>query len=82
MCRFVGVFCVCTHVYLHILDVANQDHLSIDLGHSFLLHLGIHEHNLMIEKGRYLHIPREQRLCDACNENEDEVHFREKIHTI
>lgn len=29
----------------------------------------------MFEKGRWLNIPREQRLCMARNEIEDEIHF-------
>ena len=33
------------------------------------------DHNLAIEKGRYLKIPREQRLCVVCNVVEDEAHF-------
>ena len=32
----------------------------------------------MSEKGRYLSIPREQRLRNACYETEDEVHFLDK----
>ena len=33
------------------------------------------DHNLAIEKGRYLKVPREQRLCVSCNVVEDEAHF-------
>ena len=34
-------------------------------------------HELQIEKGRYVNIPREQRICKLCNLNvtEDEYHF-------
>ena len=32
-------------------------------------------HNLVIEKGRHLKIPREKRLCTSCNTMEDEAHF-------
>lgn len=35
----------------------------------------ISDHNLMIEKGRHLKIPREKRLCTSCNTMEDEAHF-------
>ena len=37
--------------------------------------LRISDHNLLIEKGRYLKIPRENRLCLQCNLIEDEKHF-------
>ena len=33
------------------------------------------DHNLEIEKGCYKNIPREQRLCNICNNIEDEDHF-------
>ena len=33
------------------------------------------DHNLEIEKGRYKNIPCQQRLCNACNNTEDEDHF-------
>ena len=33
------------------------------------------DHNLEIEKGRYKNIPRQQRLCNTCNNIEDEDHF-------
>ena len=36
--------------------------------------LRISDHNL-IEKGRHLKIPREKRLCQVCNQIEDEHHF-------
>lgn len=35
----------------------------------------ISDHNLFIEKGRYLKIPREERLCKKCKKLEDETHF-------
>ena len=38
--------------------------------------LRISEHNLLIEKGRHLKIPREQRLCSHCKCIDDEKHFR------
>lgn len=37
--------------------------------------LRISEHNLLIEKGRHLNIPREQRLCSHCKCIDDEKHF-------
>ena len=30
------------------------------------------------EKGRYLNIPREERLCNACHDMEGEIHFLDK----
>lgn len=30
---------------------------------------------MLIEKGRYLKIPREERLCKKCKKIEDETHF-------
>ena len=36
-------------------------------------------HKLITENGRYLNIPREQRLCKACNEIEDETHIIDKM---
>jgi hypothetical protein len=33
------------------------------------------EHKLLIEIGRNLKIPRDQRLCVICNVLEDEFHF-------
>ena len=35
----------------------------------------ISDHNLPIEKGRHLEIPREKRLCQVCNQIEDEHYF-------
>lgn len=35
----------------------------------------ISNHCLLIEKGRYLKIPRENRICQNCNVIEDEKHF-------
>ena len=35
----------------------------------------ISDHNLLIERGRYFKIPRDQRLCEACNIIDDEPHF-------
>ena len=35
----------------------------------------ISDHNLLIEKGRYFKIPREERLCKKCKKIEDETHF-------
>ena len=29
----------------------------------------------MIEKGRYLNVPRKQRLCTSCNQIEDGMHI-------
>ena len=37
--------------------------------------LRISEHNLLIEKGRHLNIPREQHLCSHCKCIDDEKHF-------
>jgi hypothetical protein len=37
--------------------------------------LRVSEHNLLIEKGRHLNIPREQRLCSHCKCIDDEKHF-------
>ena len=37
--------------------------------------LRISDHNLQIEKGRYINCPREQRLCQYCSVIEDEQHF-------
>jgi hypothetical protein len=37
--------------------------------------LRISEHSLLIEKGRHLNIPREQRLCSHCKCIDDEKHF-------
>lgn len=33
------------------------------------------DHSLLIEKGRYFKIPREERLCHKCKILEDEKHF-------
>lgn len=36
----------------------------------------ISAHDLKIERGRYLGLPVEERLCDLCKKNiEDEIHF-------
>lgn len=35
----------------------------------------ISDHRLQIEKGRYLKLPREQRICTTCETIEDEKHF-------
>ena len=37
--------------------------------------LRISDHNLLIEKGKHLKIPREERLCQVCNQIEDKHHF-------
>ena len=33
------------------------------------------DHQLLVEKGRYLKIPREERKCQTCNILDDEKHF-------
>ena len=38
--------------------------------------LRITEYSLLIEKGRHLNIPREQRLCSHCKCIDNEKHFR------
>ena len=35
----------------------------------------VSDHTLKIEQGRYLNIPREQRLCSECQTVDDEKHF-------
>ena len=40
--------------------------------------LRISAHELMIEKGRYKNIKRQDRLCTYCKEIEDELHFLDK----
>ena len=40
--------------------------------------LRISAHDLMTERGGYLNISLEQRLCDACNKIEDKLHFLDK----
>ena len=35
----------------------------------------ISDHLLAIEKGRYLKLPRDKRLCGTCNKIEDETYF-------
>ena len=44
---------------------------------NFLLSPRISAHKLAIEGGRYLNIPKHERICAACNsgEVEDEEHF-------
>ena len=37
--------------------------------------LRISDHNLLIERGRYSKIPRNQRTCSSCSIVEDEKHF-------
>jgi superfamily II helicase len=39
--------------------------------------LRISSHRLQIETGRYRNVPRDERICQQCSENEieDEVHF-------
>ena len=54
--------------YLDVINVRNIRHTlaQIRTGH----------HPLEIEKGRYMNIPREQRLCKVCTSDiEDEYHF-------
>ena len=41
-----------------------------------LTKLRLSNHRLMIETGRHTKLPKEQRICPACNEGiEDEIHF-------
>ena len=40
-----------------------------------LTQLQVSAHRLMIEQGRYKHIPVENRLCTECDELGDELHF-------
>ena len=40
--------------------------------------LRISAHDLMIEKGRDINLQRQDRLCNFCNEIEDEYHFLDK----
>jgi hypothetical protein len=41
--------------------------------------LRITEYSLLIEKGRHLNIPREQRLCSHCKCIDNEKHFQYKF---
>ena len=51
-------------------------HPSINFNQKRMLcKLRTSNHDLKIEKGRHLNIPREKRLCLQCNEIEDEIHF-------
>ena len=40
--------------------------------------LRISAHDLMIEKGRYTNVQRQDRLCNYCDEVEDEYHFLDR----
>ena len=42
---------------------------------NFITKFRISNHSLLIEKGRFSNIPRENRLCSKCNVVEDEMHF-------
>ncbi len=41
----------------------------------YLTKFRVSDHDLFIEKGRYLKIPREDRKCKICNIIDDEYHF-------
>ena len=51
------------------LDSLNSEYRKI------ICQMRISDHPLLIERGRYTKIPRNLRLCNSCNEIEDEFHF-------
>lgn len=53
------------------------DHCKLRKDRSVLCKIRVSAHSLYVEKGRYLNIPLEDRLCRCCNssEIEDELHF-------
>ena len=53
------------------------DLITSKLDRSMLAKMRLSAHNLEIERGRYLNIERERRLCQVCNANviENENHF-------
>ena len=58
----------CIESYLELKNVNQKKNIS---------KLSTSSHNLMIEKGRYLNLNREERLCPFCLNKiiEDEIHF-------
>jgi hypothetical protein len=44
--------------------------------------LRVSDHNLLIEKGRHLKIPKEKRLCQVCIQIEDEHPFLFACNTL
>ena len=50
-------------------------HIQIENVRHILTKFRLSEHKLLIEIGRNLKIPRDQRLCEICNVLEDEFHF-------
>ena len=53
----------------YYLNHPNKEHRKL------LAKFRVSDHELLIEKGRYTKIPRDQRLCKNCNLIEDEIHF-------
>ena len=55
--------------YLKLIDKLNP------ILRNHLVKLRTSCHSLLVEKGRHLGLPREQRLCQVCSKIEDEEHF-------
>ena len=58
-----------------------QPYLKIKMNKKYInamCKLRISAHDLMIERGRYTNIKRQDRLCTYCKEIEDEKHFLDK----
>ena len=56
-----------------------ENYLCADVNNKYIstfVKIRISNSNLMIEKGRYLNTPAEDRICKLCNSGvEDEFHF-------
>ena len=68
-------------IYLYKILKQNENEMEYYLSHpdknirQYFVKFRISEHKLLIEKGRYLKIPRNKRLCTNCNEIDNEFHF-------
>jgi hypothetical protein len=68
-------------IYLYKFLKQNENEMEYYLSHPdrnvrlILTKFRLSEHKLLIEIGRNLKIPRDQRLCAICNVLEDEFHF-------
>ena len=68
-------------IHLYKILKQNENEMEYYLSHpdknirQYFVKFRISEHKLLIEKGRYLKIPRNKRLCTNCNEIDNEFHF-------
>ena len=65
-------------LFKHLYQYDNSQHYLLSSKSEYRILISkmrLSDHNLLIEKGRHLKIPRDQRLCTTCKIVDNEQHF-------